>query len=356
MSGRFALVLVVSVLTFGCGDSVAPTAPSPSSNSSYVPATGGISQLAGPLSGHVVCGVSGEPARAQIEVPGHPPVTTDVNGFFTLQLAATTEALPLVLRSEAFYTRETHLAPVSEQPLEINLMPRERGFDLDFFDHVFRNLGEDGTERWTNEPQFEIWTKIYECHDGEFNDCDDLVATARDVPGRFISTAREVILADAPKFTGGFVRGTDIVTTSHEPGTRLTWREYLLGGKITVILVQGNDFSFAWNWPYPSGRYYASTIQMNMQHKEVPFVYSHELAHTLGFSHPLSYENIPLPSVMRGYRDRPTRADMLHGALLYKRPPGSRTPDKDPEWFAVNAQRTEEFGLPDPARIRKMRD
>jgi hypothetical protein len=284
---------------------------------------------------------------------------TDSNGFFTLQLTSASDVLPLVLRGEAFHTRETRLTPVSSQPLEplrINLMPKEEGFDLDFFDHVFRNLGEDGTERWTSEPQFEIWTKIYECHDGEFNDCDDLVATAREVPGRFISTAREVILADAPKFTGGFIRGTDIVTTSHEPGTRLTWREYLLGGKITVILVQGIDYSFAWNWPYESGRYYASTIQMNMRHKEVPFVYSHELAHTMGFSHPLSYENIPLPSVMRGYRDRPTRADTLHGAVLYKRPPGSRTPDKDPEWYAVNAQRAGEVGPPDPSRIRKMHD
>jgi hypothetical protein len=281
---------------------------------------------------------------------------TDGNGFFTLQLTNASDELPLSLRGEAFHPRETHLAPVSQDPITIDLMPKGEGFDLDFFDHVFRNQGADGTKRWISEPQFEIWTKIYDCRDGEFNDCDDLVATERDVPGRFVSNAREVILADARKFTGGFIRGTDIVTTSHEPGTRLTWRDYLLGGKITVILVQGIDASFAWNWPYESGRYYASTIQLHMAHKDIPFVYSHELAHTMGFSHPASYENIPLPSVMRGYRSRPTRPDMLHGAVLYQRPPGSRTPDKDPEWFAVNALRTEELGTPDPAHLRRIRN
>ena len=48
---------------------------------------------------------------------------------------------------------------------------------------------------------------------------------------------------------------------------------------------------------------------------------------------------------------------MLHGRILYRRPPGSRTADKDPEDYVVNALRGEtEAGPPDPARIRLVRD
>jgi hypothetical protein len=52
-----------------------------------------------------------------------------------------------------------------------------------------------------------------------------------------------------------------------------------------------------------------------------------------------------------------TKQDELHGRILYRRPPGSRTADKDPESFVVNALRSDaESGPPDPALIRLVRD
>jgi hypothetical protein len=83
---------------------------------------------------------------------------------------------------------------------EIDLLPMRDRFDLDFFDHVFRNLGADHTERWTQEPRFEIWSGIYQCQSGEFeSDCDALVALGEPAPGQFLQIAREVIAADASK-------------------------------------------------------------------------------------------------------------------------------------------------------------
>ena len=61
---------------------------------------------------------------------------------------------------------------------------------------------------------------------------------------------------------------------------------------------------------------------------------SHEIAHTLGYHHPDGQYNVPKPSVMRC--NGPTADDELHGRVLYLRPPGSRTPDKDPDWYAAN--------------------
>ncbi len=96
---------------------------------------------------------------------------------------------------------------------------------------------------------------------------------------------------------------------------------------------------------------FSATLQMHVKHKAIPFVYSHELAHTLGFGHPIGSDNVPRPSVMRTYQDRPTRADMLHGRILYRRPPGSRSPDVDPEDFTVNAARARDASAPDRSLI-----
>ena len=91
-------------------------------------------------------------------------------------------------------------------------------------------------------------------------------------------------------------------------------------------------------------------------HKDERQVFSHELAHTLGFHHPAGSENVPLPSIMRT-AENVSAHDMLHGRILYRRPPGSRTADQDPETFVVNALRGDvELGPPDPALIKIVRD
>jgi hypothetical protein len=57
------------------------------------------------------------------------------------------------------------------------------------------------------------------------------------------------------------------------------------------------------------------------------------------------------------YSETPSPHDMLHGRILYRRPPGSRTADKDPETFVVNALRGEsETGPPDPTGLRLVRE
>ena len=45
---------------------------------------------------------------------------------------------------------------------------------------------------------------------------------------------------------------------------------------------------------------------------------------------------------------------MLHGRILYRRPPGSLTPDRDPKGFIVNAVRAPAEGLPDPLLIERV--
>jgi hypothetical protein len=68
---------------------------------------------------------------------------------------------------------------------------------------------------------------------------------------------------------------------------------------------------------------------------EIVNLASHEIAHALGYYHPCGGINVPLPSTMR-IASRPTDADRLHGRILYRRPPQSRSPDSDPDTFVIN--------------------
>lgn len=221
-------------------------------------------------------------------------------------------------------------------------------------DHVFRGLGAGHTERWLDEPEFEIWSGVYECAQGELvQDCDDLVATGELAPNRFTETMRDVILSDAPRYTGGRFSGRHMaIIDPHPAGIRLTWREILGKDTVRAIFVKRESRrSFARPWPWESGAMYAASLHIDVSSLDAPMVYSHELAHTLGFFHPAGHTSVPLPSIMRDARAI-TAHDELHGRILYHRPPGSRTADRDPASFLVNGLREPPSGAPDPSRIR----
>jgi hypothetical protein len=125
----------------------------------------------------------------------------------------------------------------------------------------------------------------------------------------------------------------------HEAGTRIPHSEFLQPGKVTVALVdRGDDSSWAFWQYYTEGEMYAGHIQINARHRTDRGTYSHELAHILGFDHPAGLDAVPSRSIMRGgHSTEPTPFDILHGRVLYERPAGSRSPDKDPEDFTLNA-------------------
>ena len=254
--------------------------------------------------------------------------------------------MPLVVSGEGFHPRETRFQPASVRAVEIDLLPDGAGFDLDFFDHIFRNLGRDGTERWTVIPDFEIWTRIYECREGEIHDCDELIATEDEAPGQFLKIARDTIVADAPKYTGGKIQSFQITTRTHLPGEHLTLRDYFIPGKTTIVFIKKHDASFAWLWPYESGALYSVTIQILNKHRADAAVYSHELAHAMGFSHPAGYENVPLllDHAHGGACHAPGRAPREHPVS-----PASGKPHRRPRPRRLHRQRPEESRERSPA-------
>jgi hypothetical protein len=63
-------------------------------------------------------------------------------------------------------------------------------------------------------------------------------------------------------------------------------------------------------------------------------IHEHEVGHSIGFGHPAGSPS--LPTFMHDHPYAITSADELHGRILYKRPNGSLTPDRDPSGVTIN--------------------
>jgi hypothetical protein len=292
----------------------------------------------------VVNAVTGAPVGgASVTVDGASPVTADSDGVFQVERPAGGSAR-VAVEASGYWPRQTGLrfASASLPPATLSLLPEGDDFDLGFYDHVFRDLGEDGSHPWTTEPRFEIWEGIYECTAFvEDAACDALTALDGRPPAGFFEMARGVIGADARRYTDGHVMGSNVATRSHPPGTVLLRSQFIEPGKVTIAYVRTRD-NFSWTlWRFNNaGPMIGAHINFNSRHVGLRGVYSHELAHALGFNHPLGQEGVPLNSIMRrGHGDEPTRLDVLHARILYNRPAGSRSPDVDPLSFLLNATR-----------------
>jgi hypothetical protein len=333
---RKVAVALVALSLHGCGDD-GPSSPSPGSGqgASAPPAAGGA------LSGRVVNAVTGAPVgAASITVEGMSPTSTSPEGGFRIEIPAG-GSVRVTVEAPGYWTRDTSMRPLSGDapPATLSLLPDGDDFDLEFYDHVFRDLGEAGTHPWTSEPQFEIWEGVYECTGFvESAACEELTAREERAPALFLKRMRSVIEVDARKYTDGRVLGSNIVTRSHPPGSVVPRSQYVQPGKVSAAFVSTRD-DFSWGfWRYNgAGSMIGGHIHLNANHRGRRGVYSHELAHTLGFDHPLGLDQVPLSSIMRrGHGEEPTRFDLLHARILYGRPANSRTPDIDPAGFLLN--------------------
>jgi hypothetical protein len=298
----------------------------------------------------VVDALTGSPvAGASVAVDGSDPIPTDSDGQFRIERPASA-SVRLVVEASGYWPRETGMRPSSANlpAVTFSLLPDGNDFDLEFYDHVFRKVGEAGTHPWVTEPEFEIWDGTYDCTGFvEGRACEELTALEERAPSLFSNTMRGVIGADSSKYTDGHVLGSRVTTRSHEPGAVLSRSQYIEAGKVTAAFVNRDD-SFSWAfWRFrDDGPMVGAHLQINSKHRGMRGVYSHELAHSLGFDHPLGLEAVPLNSIMRrGHGDDPTRFDVLHGRILYGRPANSRSPDIDPVGFTLNGLRVEGAGV-----------
>jgi hypothetical protein len=329
----------------------APTAATPSHETLAVSSgSSALSDLV--LTGLVRDSVTGRPvAGARVTLPDLAEAESDGSGSFAIPVGLA-GVVSIRAEAEGYFPRQTHARAGTPSTLEIEILPSTGDFDLHFFDHVFRDVGESGTTLWVTEPTFEILTQVFDCVDHETTDaCDLFEATDEPVPGQFISLAREVVAVDTSQYTGGAIQGTDVRLVDAAPGTRIQRSEAWVRDKVRFVVARMPDgSSWATRWIYRgTSNYYSAFIVINkLTHKADRETYSHELAHALGYSHPLGGDHVPRPSIMRYENGSgPTRVDVLHGAILYRRPPGSRTPDEDPADYVLNGLRRSGAGAGD---------
>jgi Carboxypeptidase regulatory-like domain len=329
-----------------CGGSDGPTAPTASAGESIdsFGLASGPSRLAdAAIRGRVLDSLTGAPVRgAHVEAASMFAVDSDGDGSFSLSTSGT-GVVSLVARADGYFAHETHARTGSPSPIEIELIPQGSRFDLDFYDHVFRHLGQDGTHIWDVEPTYEVLTQVFDCVDHQISDaCDVFEATDEQAPGQFVSLARQVVAGDASRYTGGAVLGSEVVEVAVAPGTRITRSQAWVQNRVRILIARlPDDYSWTTWWYYrDTPSLYSALVVINKAHKALRGVYSHELAHTLGYDHPNGGDQVPIPSIMRyGHGPDPDSNDILHGAILYRRPAGSRTPDQDPNDFVANASR-----------------
>ena len=238
-----------------------------------------------------------------------------------------------------YHTRESLLSLTGAATVNLQLIPQGDGFTLTLFDHLFRDKGSTGTKRWTTQPTFEIWTQEFTCLelDTVYGDsaCVKYQATGP-APAIFETKVRDSI-AKIGQLTGNALSGAPITMKTHPVGTSFLSNDW--GTSVGTI-----SFSYTTGL-YGRNAASASGLVNNKLHIDYgadvytdATIHFHELAHAVGFHHPDGSNNMPQPGIMGPHPYQWTSADELLGRILYLRPFGTLTPDKDPANTVINCQ------------------
>ena len=292
-------------------------------------------------------------ANLTVEIEGVGTTTTDGTGKYSFDTDAI-GTLPVTLSGAGYIRRDTYIIADGTLTADATVIFDGNGFSLPYHDEVFRDNGEKGTRRWTYQPTFQIWLRKFKCTEAD-KDSDDIEyctkaeALEESVSGEwFDNTVRSVVTGDVSRLTGGKYSGSPITTRDFTPGTVVTMDDITENnpGQINILLVDypnyvpGNQFAHwtTWWW-YPSGsavgQMYSAHIMMNAE-GTASCSYSHELAHSLGWSHPNGYDFSQYDGGSIMDCDGVTARDELQGRIMYLRPEYSLTPDVDPAWFRLN--------------------
>ena len=280
--------------------------------------------------------------NAVVRIGNTAAVTSDANGRFAVAVEQT-GIFPVVIQANGFHTSESEIEVQSSLTIaRRNLLTTNTDyFDLAFFDHVFRDKGTRGTRRWVATPTVEIWTKEMKCleTDDGGKHCRKFEATDIAAPSEFETTIRSVVGSDIPSLTADVMSGISVTTKDHAAGTILERDSCGQPNKIKVAYMTAGTTDFSGRYSYAASCSYSSGemvgSEVHMAWTDDVGTYRHELAHTLGWSHPDGYDSIPRPSVMN-LDAIITAWDTKHGKVLYRRAAGSTSPDKDPSGKTIN--------------------
>ena len=146
--------LLMSVMACGGSSSTTPVAPTATATTSTAtPSTNAVT-----FSGTVTNIVTGTVVSGATVTIGTASATTGTDGMYSLEVTASGQPTFSVSAS-GYHTRESAVSMSGATTINPEIIPDGDGFDLSFFDYLFRENGTQGTARRTATPAYEIWTR-----------------------------------------------------------------------------------------------------------------------------------------------------------------------------------------------------
>ncbi len=326
------LVLSSGLLAVACGGGSgggsSPTAPSATTTSTF---TGTVTNI---VTGAVV-------SDATITI-GTVSATSTTDGTYSLTVtAAGTPSFSAA--ASGFFTRVSVVSMSGSKTINPEIIPQGDGFNLAVYNQRFRDNNNRGTARWTSQPTYVIFSQEFDCIEltTDGNACMKMQAKEANAPAFFETNVRASI-AKAAQLTGNVIGGAPITTKTHPVGTILYGGDWgMTVGTISFIHLTGLYSRFsAGAWGDPNDKVnlsYSGDKSPSERGTSHDFgIHLHEVGHALGYGHPDGAGNMLEPGIMGPFPYQFTSVDELHGRILYKRPNGSLTPDRDPAGTTIN--------------------
>jgi hypothetical protein len=310
--------ILAAAFVSACGQSpTSPTAPSTTSLPTTVTST---------ASGRAIDALTGAPLPSiTVSLDDGVSATTSADGAFQLT-AAETGLCGVTASGPGVVVRETELR-MPGTDASLSLIPSQ--FDLGTFDEMIRS--DTTLHRWAAAPALVIIDTVL-----RFTSTSDTAFTALDER----LTADEVasIAGDLgwglPQVTGGTFGGFASVTVeSPAPGASVNF--FSREGSIVVARFRGLSQATG-NWGYGRSARRESTvvagavmIDRDFDTSRSAYVRSlrvHELGHALGYCHVTRRQSFMNSAAMF----EPTDFDRDATTVAFQRPPGNRSPDRDP--------------------------
>jgi hypothetical protein len=312
------LLCLACVVQAGCSDS--PTAPTTDTTS---PGTASARPIVGAVT-DAIRGVALPGVNVTIEQGGS--ATTDGSGQFAVQAPAVRGSYRATLSGPSVITRQTTVS-LPATSLTVTLIPSS--FDMASFEEFARDFGNGVIIRWSSPPALVVETSLVGLPSNQN------VALAEQTPASEIDRLIDRLSQALPRLTGStFTQFASVrrqTTASGNPISMYT------SGAITVVYYTENNGACGQGGPgivqqtAITGAVWLKADCASLSVNSTAAV--HELGHALGYGHVSG-----VPSVMRatGGIDI-TSFDLAAAGIVFRRPPGNRAPDTDPDSFRVNA-------------------
>lgn len=296
--------------------------------------------------GKVTAIESGEPlADARVRIKGlrHATARSNGRGRYRIRVPADTAGVfPVLVRGAGRWKRHSWIRIESEARrvrADWSLIPRRRNrFHLAFFDSVTRL--SYGTTRWQQPPTFRILDTRLECIDGTSSQsCPEWIAsTSSPLPKvkewlvHAVETARVL--------SGGFLDDSELEIVALAPGTHVKMDELLEPGVFTLGEVTPGHLGIELPRLTPGTPIETYLHLLRPEFALTRWVAVRFVAEGIGYA--FNYQPRELCDQLRdlgvrsvlcsthGISDA-TDFDAVLGSVLYGRPVGNRSPDRDPE-------------------------